>query len=149
MSGLTSNGNPQGPPTTSMPHLNSVPPSPHDLAGQAQAATMRRVSSQQMLPPPVPASPSANNILPSNQRAVNNTASPPPVPPPSLPPNITPTTELPSGPGPARFPEPLTAADLHNQLEKEQEAVVCPPPLKLMLLHADPRRPRSTVSPAN
>lgn len=149
MSGLPSNGNPQGPTTTSMPDLNSVPPSPHDLAGQAQAATMRRVSSQQMPPPPVPASPSTNNILPSNQRAVNNTANPPLVPPPSLPPSITPTTELPSGPGPARFPEPLTAADLHNQLEKEQEAVVCPSPFTATLPHADLCLPRSTVSPAS
>jgi hypothetical protein len=29
------------------------------------------------------------------------------------------------GPGPTRHPRPLTAADLHLQLEKEQEAVVC------------------------
>jgi hypothetical protein len=30
-----------------------------------------------------------------------------------------------TGPGPLRHPRPLTAADLHLQLEKEQEAVVC------------------------
>jgi len=59
------------------------------------------------------------------------------------------TTELPGGPGPTRFPEPLTAADLHNQLEKEQEAVVCLVPFNVMLPHADPRLPRSTVSPAS
>lgn len=29
-----------------------------------------------------------------------------------------------SGPGPARHARPLTAAELHSQLEKEQEAVV-------------------------
>lgn len=29
------------------------------------------------------------------------------------------------GPGPLRHPRPLTAADLHQQLENEQEAVVC------------------------
>ncbi|KAK1834133.1 hypothetical protein QBC39DRAFT_253275 [Podospora conica] len=84
---------------------------------------MRRVSSQQMPPPPVPPSPSIN-VLPSNQDAVNNISSPSLIPPPSLPPNMIPTTETPAGPGPTRFPEPLTAADLHNQLEKEQEAVV-------------------------
>lgn len=28
------------------------------------------------------------------------------------------------GPGPQRHPKPLTAADLHSQLEREQEAVV-------------------------
>lgn len=31
------------------------------------------------------------------------------------------------GPGPLRHPRPLTAADLHMQLEKEQEAVVSDP----------------------
>jgi hypothetical protein len=149
MTGLTSNGNLQGPTSSSMPDLNSVPPSPHGLAGQPQAATMRRASSQQMPPPPVPPSPSINNILPSNQRAVTSTASPPLIPPPSLPQNMTSATELPGGPGPARFPEPLTAADLHNQLEKEQEAVVCPFPCQVTVPHADPRSPRSTVSPAS
>ena len=32
-----------------------------------------------------------------------------------------------TGPGPLRHPRPLTAADLHLQLEKEQEAVVSRP----------------------
>lgn len=40
-------------------------------------------------------------------------ASPPAFPEPSV-----------SGPGPIRHPRPITASDLHMQLEKEQEAVV-------------------------
>ncbi|KAK3292472.1 uncharacterized protein B0H64DRAFT_426550 [Chaetomium fimeti] len=107
-----------------MPDLNSVPPSPHALA-----ALSRRASSQQMPPPPAPGSPSLN-ILPSNQNAVNAATSP------SLPsPGFQASTSLPGptmgdntgvgpGPGPLRHPRPLTAADLHLELEKEQEAVV-------------------------
>ena len=38
------------------------------------------------------------------------------------------------GPGPTRHPRPLTAADLHLQLEKEQEAVVCLIPLAISLI---------------
>lgn len=122
-----------------MPDLNSVPPSPHVLA------LSRRASSQQMPPPPTPgpgsgsgpAAPSTSdpalNILPSNQNAVNTgaptTAS---LPSPRLgatgsaahPP--TDPSSLASGPGPTRHPQPLTAAELHQQVEKEQEAVVGP-----------------------
>ncbi|KAK3945687.1 hypothetical protein QBC46DRAFT_249660 [Diplogelasinospora grovesii] len=108
-----------------MPDLNSVPPSPHVLA-----TVSRRTSSHQMPPPPVPGSPSLH-ILPSNQSAVNS-AGPSTT---SLPsPNFVPLTATSSmitdnsgvgpGPGPLRHPRPLTAADLHLQLEKEQEAVV-------------------------
>ncbi|KAL2019403.1 hypothetical protein VTK56DRAFT_9694 [Thermocarpiscus australiensis] len=107
-----------------MPDLNSVPPSPHFLA-----ASSRRPSSQPMPPPPAPGSPSLN-ILPSNQSAVNASSSS------ALPsPQFIPLTAFPGpslgdnsgvspGPGPLRHPRPLTAADLHLQLEKEQEAVV-------------------------
>ncbi|KUJ20735.1 uncharacterized protein LY89DRAFT_578410 [Mollisia scopiformis] len=77
-----------------------------------------------MAPPPMPTSPSLN-ILPSNQSAVNH------VSPPLASPNMTSTTTVMgdntgvgTGPGPLRHPRPLTAADLHLQLEKEQEAVV-------------------------
>lgn len=110
---------------TGMPDLNSVPPSPHTLAAS------RRQSSTQMATPPAPASPSLN-ILPSNQNTVNPSHSP------SLPSPVLnasqPTYNAPSnilaepgvgpGPGPIRHPRPLTAAELHLQLEKEQEAVV-------------------------
>ncbi|KAI3398230.1 hypothetical protein diail_9707 [Diaporthe ilicicola] len=119
-----------------MPDLNSVPPSPRVLA------LSRRASSQQMPPPPVPGpgpapgpvpstSDPALNILPSNQNAVN-TGAPATA---SLPsPRLAPTgsaahppadpASIASGPGPTRHPHPLTAAELHQQVEKEQEAVV-------------------------
>lgn len=112
---------------TGMPDLNSVPPSPHSLAAS------RRQSTNQMAAPPVPPSPSLN-ILPSNQSAVNQSQSP------SLPSPVLTASQPPShasivpgsagehgvgpGPGPLRHPRPLTAAELHLQLEKEQEAVV-------------------------
>lgn len=38
-----------------------------------------------------------------------------------------------TGPGPLRHPRPLTAADLHLQLEKEQEAVVSSLPSSFMV----------------
>ncbi|KAL2198049.1 hypothetical protein P885DRAFT_68235 [Corynascus similis CBS 632.67] len=108
-----------------MPDLNSVPPSPHSLA-----ALPRRTSSQQMPPPPVPGSPSLN-ILPSNQSTVNASAASSSLPSPGLPltaptsgPPMGDNTGVGPGPGPLRHPRPLTAADLHLQLEKEQEAVV-------------------------
>lgn len=131
-----------------MPDLNSVPPSSHSLA-----AMSRRQSSQQMAPlvqPPLSsASSSSINILPSNQSALSqphaqghdsrsaslsqppgasSTASPQFIavqpmqsqqpPPSSGDPSVGP------GPGPLRHPRPLTASELHMQLEKEQEAVV-------------------------
>ncbi|KAJ4287408.1 hypothetical protein N0V88_007679 [Collariella sp. IMI 366227] len=103
-----------------MPDLNSVPPSPH-----IAASSVRRQSSHQ-----VPSSPSLN-ILPSNQTAVNAATSSV-LPSPHLPSTISfpgppmsdNNTGVGSGPGPLRHPRPLTAADLHLQLEKEQEAVV-------------------------
>lgn len=107
-----------------MPDLNSVPPSPHFLA-----TSSRRASSHQMPPPPAPLSPSLS-ILPSNQAAVNASGSPA-LPSPQFPavasfagPPMGDNTGVGPGPGPMRHPRPLTAADLHLQLEKEQEAVV-------------------------
>ncbi|KAG7286522.1 hypothetical protein NEMBOFW57_008833 [Staphylotrichum longicolle] len=107
-----------------MPDLNSVPPSPRFLA-----TSSRRASSQQMPPPPTPGSPSLN-ILPSNQSAVNASRSSS-LPSPQFPmassfpsPPMGDNTGVGPGPGPLRHPRPLTAADLHLQLEKEQEAVV-------------------------
>lgn len=105
-----------------MPDLNSVPASPHSLANS------RQQSSHSMPPPPIPTPPSLN-ILPSNQNAVNH-ASSSSLPSPHLPPSggMGPVsgdnTGVGSGPGPLRHPRPLTAAELHLELEKEQEAVV-------------------------
>lgn len=90
-----------------------------------------------MPPPSAPASSSAPsdpalNILPSNLNAVTTGA---PIAP-SLPSPILASaaasaqppadaSSATSGPGPIRHPRPLTAAELHQELEKEQEAVVC------------------------
>ncbi|KAK4151533.1 hypothetical protein C8A00DRAFT_35830 [Chaetomidium leptoderma] len=107
-----------------MPDLNSVPPSPHILATPS-----RRASSQQMPPPPATGSPSLN-LLRSTQNTVNASSSsslPSPgfLPAGSVPgPSMGDNTGVGSGPGPLRHPRPLTAVDLHLQLEKEQEAVV-------------------------
>lgn len=116
-----------------MPDLNSVPASPRVLA------LSRRTSAQQMPPPPAPgtapsASDPALNILPSNQSAVNivpHAAASLPSPRLSTAssmttPSVEPASTI-SGPGPLRHPRPLTAAELHQQLEKEQEAVVRAP----------------------
>lgn len=106
-----------------MPDLNSVP-----SFKQLLASAPRRASSQQMPPPPVPGSPSVG-ILPSSPNTVNP-ASSPALPSPNLASNFLPTSSMAdnsgvgSGPGPARHARPLTAAELHSQLEKEQEAVV-------------------------
>lgn len=103
-----------------MPDLNTVPPSPHALA------TSRR-QSQQNSNAQEPPSPSLN-ILPSNQSAVNPTGRTTDGP--SLPPVAQQQTMaseesiVGSGPGPLRHPRPLTASELHIQLEKEQEALV-------------------------
>ncbi|KAK2047971.1 hypothetical protein LZ31DRAFT_550672 [Colletotrichum somersetense] len=107
-----------------MPDLNSVPASLHP-----QSAS-RRSSSHQMPPPPLPTQPSDSsslNILPSNQNTVNHpnpsVGSPPMAPSTLTSPSVAPEPSV-SGPGPIRHPRPITASDLHMQLEKEQEAVV-------------------------
>jgi hypothetical protein len=113
------------------PDLNSVPPSPRPLATSSSSSRITSVpasrrASQQMAPPPLPLS--ALNVLPSNQSAVNNPNVP--MASPGLSGVMTTATPLGdntgvgAGPGPLRHPRPLTAADLHLQLEKEQEAVV-------------------------
>ncbi|GJD01054.1 hypothetical protein ColKHC_09879 [Colletotrichum higginsianum] len=108
-----------------MPDLNSVPASPYP-----QSASRR--SSHQMPPPPLPAQASdpSLNILPSNQNTVNHphpssaaVGSPPMAPAPLASPPAAPEPAV-SGPGPIRHPRPITASDLHMQLEKEQEAVL-------------------------
>ncbi|KAL3423629.1 hypothetical protein PVAG01_05376 [Phlyctema vagabunda] len=115
------------------PDLNSVPPSPRPLASSPQVAsqTPSRRTSTQAAPPSIPSTSTSFSILPSNQPAVNATS------PPLASPNMTASmssgagtglagdnTGVGAGPGPLRHPRPLTAADLHLQLEKEQEAVV-------------------------
>lgn len=117
-----------------------------------------------MPPPPVPTSPSLMHVFPSNQMAVNQsggTAHSSALPSPYFPPHmaLAGTSVIPSqandgpgvgpGPGPLRHPRPLTAAELHMQLEKEQEAVVCrtersskTPPSPLGSIMANPFPPQ-------
>ncbi|PSS03500.1 hypothetical protein BD289DRAFT_470890 [Coniella lustricola] len=114
-----------------MPDLNTVPESPRILASsrRSSAAQMSTAPASAVGSPPADAA--ALNILPSNLNAVTTGA---PIPPslPSPHASSTSVTAQPpadaastiSGPGPVRHPRPLTAADLHQQLEKEQEAVV-------------------------
>ncbi|RYP59197.1 hypothetical protein DL770_010248 [Monosporascus sp. CRB-9-2] len=113
-----------------MPDLNSVPPSPHVLA-----ASRRASSSQNYQPhPPSTSESSSINILPSNQPTFNQGLSAASLPSPSLPsaPGVMAppsalgqdNTGVGAGPGPLRHPRPLTAAELHSQLEQEQELLV-------------------------
>lgn len=114
------------------PDLNTMPPSPRPLASSPRLTsrnTSRRTSTQ-MAPPAIPPTSPSLNILPSNQNAVNHSS--PPLASPNMATIATGTagvtvgdnTGVGTGPGPLRHPRPLTAADLHLQLEKEQEAVV-------------------------
>ncbi len=77
---------------------------------------------------------SSLNILPSNQTAVNHhhhpqhestTVSSGPSPQLTSA-QLAQQPESASGPGPLRHPRPMTASELHMQLEKEQEALVSP-----------------------
>ncbi|KAI0593575.1 hypothetical protein F4775DRAFT_577340 [Biscogniauxia sp. FL1348] len=117
-----------------MPDLNSVPPSPHVLAASRQSSSSQNGPSQTQHPS-ASTSPSLN-ILPSNQQALQQ-ASASSLPSPShfhaaavstgMPPLAAPgqdNTGVGSGPGPLRHPRPLTAAELHSQLEQEQEMLV-------------------------
>lgn len=129
-----------------MPDLNSVPASPHQLAGsrrQSNTQTQvpphlqsgtRRESNTQM--PPVDAS---LHVLPSNQSTVNQSrrTSEASQPSPFIPtPGSDRDTGGIAGPGPIRHPRALTPAELHIQLEKEQEAVVNRLTRELQLLRA-------------
>ncbi|KAH6693918.1 hypothetical protein F5X68DRAFT_47700 [Plectosphaerella plurivora] len=128
-----------------MPDLNTVPASPHQLAGS------RRQSNTQTLPPhlqsaprresstQVPTTDPSLHVLPSNQSTVNQSrrTSEASQPSPFIP---TPGSDRDNGgiagPGPIRHPRALTPAELHIQLEKEQEAVVNRLTRELQLLRA-------------
>src|ERR1700712_1732709 len=97
------------------PDLNSVPASPH----QASAADSRQPSMPSsrresqifpMSPPPLPLGSVSTGGQPLS------TTGHVPFPP------LSPST---SSSEPIRHPRPMTAAELHLELEKEQEAVVC------------------------
>ncbi|CAK7265041.1 hypothetical protein SEPCBS119000_001308 [Sporothrix epigloea] len=118
---------------------------------QSPAASFTPNPGPQMPQPPASVSPISLHVFPSNQMAVNqgsnvNASS---LPSPFLPPAMpltssvaTPSTQPSDGPavatnpGPLRHSRPLTAAELHMQMEKEQEAVVNRFTRELMLLRA-------------
>ena len=106
------------------PDLNSVPASPRPIAASPRITSRR--ASQQMAPPAIPPTSPSLNILPSNQSAVNHPPATSPIVQTAAMASPIPgdNTGVGAGPGPLRHPRPLTAADLHLQLEKEQEAVV-------------------------
>ncbi|KAF6826439.1 hypothetical protein CMUS01_09437 [Colletotrichum musicola] len=118
-----------------MPDINTVSPHPS-----------RRSSSHQMPPPPAPAQASESpslNILPSNQNTVNNASasnislpSPTMAPASAAAPPAAPESTSALASGPIRHPRPMTASDLHMELEKEQEAVVNRLTRELQLLRA-------------
>ncbi|KAK5995237.1 hypothetical protein PT974_03635 [Cladobotryum mycophilum] len=124
-----------------MPDLNTVPPSPHALAA---AASRRQSTHQTAAPTMAPSSASALNILPSNQNALGQQQGVSPTLPSPLTSTQPPLPHQSSsqdngvgpGPGPLRHPRPLTASELHMQLEKEQEAVVNRLTRELSLLRA-------------
>ncbi|MCJ1368178.1 hypothetical protein MMC16_007319 [Acarospora aff. strigata] len=107
------------------PDLNSVPASPRTIASSSRptSTSSSRRASQLMGPPPLPLA-SPGGSLPQQSYL---SGQPPAIQASS---NMANTTASPDnagvgmGPGPLRHPRPLTAADLHLQLEKEQEAVV-------------------------
>lgn len=73
-----------------------------------------------------PVSPLAQvpNILPSNTSAVTQASGPASPAMPVHTSTVEDNSAVGSGPGPIRHPRPLTAAELHSELEREQEAVV-------------------------
>jgi hypothetical protein len=118
------------------PDLNSVPVSPRNApttqptqaaASSTQAATGSRQSSTPasrrasqiypMSPPPLPLASPGGSIPASAQHSAH------PFPP--LSPNQGHVPSVDAAGVPMRHPRPLTAAELHLELEKEQEAVVC------------------------
>lgn len=89
-----------------------------------------------MPPPPAPISPSAHSpTILSREPLANMTSGD--------------NTGVGIGPGPLRHPRPLTAADLHMQLEKEQEAVVNRLTRELSLLRQQSASVVSTTSSAS
>ncbi|KAF2268034.1 hypothetical protein CC78DRAFT_576581 [Lojkania enalia] len=136
------------------PDINSVPPSPryattaqsaHGGASSAQPASrhsstpVSRRASQiyPMSPPPLPLASPGGVVPPSAQQS----AFPP------LSPSLTGHVPSVDAAGvPMRHPRPLTAAELHLELEKEQEAVVNRLTRELSALRAHSASVASTAS---
>ncbi|KAI0477428.1 hypothetical protein GGR56DRAFT_408451 [Xylariaceae sp. FL0804] len=114
-----------------MPDLNTVPPLASGLAASRRTSTNQNGQpSQTSSAAAAPISPPPN-MLPSSQQALQQ-ASAGSLPSPSLPTSAMAAPVVPrqdntgvgAGPGPLRHPRPLTAAELHSQLEHEQELLV-------------------------
>src|SRR4051812_24865228 len=105
------------------PDLNSVPASPRPIPRSSQPASTAssRRASQMMAPPPLPLT-SPTTASPSSVQPTTATYMPGLGSPgvggimASVP--VGDNTGVGAGPGPMRHPRPLTAADLHLQLEK-------------------------------
>ncbi|KAI1073710.1 hypothetical protein F5B20DRAFT_495485 [Whalleya microplaca] len=111
-----------------MPDLNSIPQPPPSTGDNRRSISIQNRRSQ-VSSPSAPISPTLN-LLPSNQQALHHAAagSLPSTPLSAMhPPPAAPgqdNTGVGNGPGPIRHPRPLTAAELHSQLEQEQELLV-------------------------
>ncbi|KAL8721459.1 MAG: hypothetical protein Q9225_001871 [Loekoesia sp. 1 TL-2023] len=118
------------------PDLNTVPPSPRPGHNPSASISSNR-SSEPMGPPSHPPHASSINVSsrepPSAGAQGSNQL-------------ITDNSGVGAGPGPLRHPRPLTAADLHMQLEKEQEAVVNRLTRELSLLRQQTASVASTTS---
>ncbi|KAL8837170.1 MAG: hypothetical protein Q9170_002631 [Blastenia crenularia] len=118
------------------PDLNTVPPSPRSGRNASTSISGNR-GTEPMGPPLNPISSQNPNPIPrepANSGTQGNI------------PSITETSGVGTGPGPLRHPRPLTAADLHMQLEKEQEAVVNRLTRELSLLRQQTASVASTTS---
>ncbi|KIW70925.1 hypothetical protein PV04_03153 [Phialophora macrospora] len=120
-----------------MPDINSVPRSPQGVsspqaptpaAPRPPSLTASRRTSTQMLPPPLP----QNSSLPNSPRPAQAA--------------MMDNTGVGIGPGPIRHPRPLTAAELHLELEKEQESIVNRLTRELSALRAQTASVASTTS---
>ncbi|KAK8136449.1 hypothetical protein PG984_004389 [Apiospora sp. TS-2023a] len=131
-----------------MPDINSIPASPYATPRRTSTTQQPQQHqpgasashSQQHTGASGAASPELN-ILPSNQQTYHQRTSSTSLPSPPLPASSSNHSALPmamppppapatrqdpaeTGPGPIRHPRPLTAAELHQQLEQEQELLV-------------------------
>jgi hypothetical protein len=105
---------------TMAPDLNSVPPSPRNAALSQQTSDSRRPSQPPsrrasqiypMNPPPLPLASPGGTIPTGTQQGH--------IPFPPLSPSMS------EAGVPIRHPRPMTPAEMHSELEKEQEAIVC------------------------
>ncbi|KAF2687307.1 hypothetical protein K458DRAFT_415562 [Lentithecium fluviatile CBS 122367] len=136
-----------------MPDLNSVPPSPRPAttasaqqgasaqASRQSSTTVSRRASQiyPMSPPPLPLA-SPGGTIPAS--TMHHTHAFPPLSP-SL---VGSVPSVDAAGVPMRHPRPLTAAELHLELEKEQEAVVNRLTRELSALRAHSASVASTAS---